>query len=195
MSFENTVEKREIACYEQSLLFPPFLQTFHHFCHIWNFRLQTISIWEGLNLLFGKDLTLSWKSVQLTILNLMKMAEGYPYGEKTMREKEKLLVTSYFSFSHSVFKILVLQTRKNQGMFWKGLTFSETSPGFCVSVDQVFWKCCGKRRNCSKPAISPFPTIFSTRLKNLLPFSSSQKLLSANSLSFEESKICCLGKG
>ena len=34
---------------------------------------------------------------------------------------EKLLVTSNFSFSHSVFKRLVLQTHKNQGLFGKGL--------------------------------------------------------------------------
>ena len=37
-----------------------------------------------------------------------------------MWEKEKLLVTSNFSFSHSVFKRLALQTRKNQGLFGKG---------------------------------------------------------------------------
>ena len=36
-------------------------------------------------------------------------------------EKEKLLVTSNFSFSHGVLKRLVLQTRKNQGLFGKGL--------------------------------------------------------------------------
>ena len=36
-------------------------------------------------------------------------------------EKEKLLVTSNFSFSHSVFKRHVLQIRKNQGLFGKGL--------------------------------------------------------------------------
>ena len=35
--------------------------------------------------------------------------------------KEKLFVTSNFSFSCSVFKRLVLQTRKNQGLFGKGL--------------------------------------------------------------------------
>ena len=35
--------------------------------------------------------------------------------------KDKLLVMSNFSFSHSVFKGLVLQTRKNQGLFGKGL--------------------------------------------------------------------------
>ena len=41
---------------------------------------------------------------------------------------EKLLVTSNFSFSHSVFKRLVLQTRKNQGLFGKGLNVSYQSP-------------------------------------------------------------------
>ena len=36
-------------------------------------------------------------------------------------EKEKLLVTSNFSISYSVFKRLVQQTYKNQGLFGKGL--------------------------------------------------------------------------
>ena len=51
------------------------------------------------------------------------MAESYPNRQKTLREKEKdkLLVTSNFPFSNSVFKRLVLQTRKNQGLFGKGL--------------------------------------------------------------------------
>ena len=35
------------------------------------------------------------------------------------REIARLLVTSNFSFSHSVFKRLVLQTRKNQGLFFR----------------------------------------------------------------------------
>ena len=61
------------------------------------------------------------KSLQMTISNLMKMAETSPNGLKTLWEKEKLLVTSNFSFSHSVFKRFVLQTRKNQGLFGKGL--------------------------------------------------------------------------
>ena len=38
-----------------------------------------------------------------------------------MREKEKLLITSNFSFSHIVFKRLILRTRENQGLFGKGL--------------------------------------------------------------------------
>ena len=52
----------------------------------------------------------------------MKIEESYPNRKKTVREKEKLLVTSNFSFSHSVFKRLVLQTRKNHGLFGKGMS-------------------------------------------------------------------------
>ena len=50
------------------------------------------------------------------------------YGRKFSKRvensvgKEKLLVTSIFSFSHSVFKRLLLQTHKNLGLFEKGLT-------------------------------------------------------------------------
>ena len=57
----------------------------------------------------------------MTISSSMKMAESSPNGWKTLLEKEKLLVSSNFSFSHSVFKKLVLLTRKNQGLFGKGL--------------------------------------------------------------------------
>ena len=51
------------------------------------------------------------KNLQTTISNLMKMTECYPNRYKTLWEKEKLLVTSNFSFSHSVFKRLVSQGR------------------------------------------------------------------------------------
>ena len=57
----------------------------------------------------------------------MNMAESSPNGQKTLWEKEKLLVTSNFSFTHSVFKRLVLQTCKNQGLFEKGLTVNTKS--------------------------------------------------------------------
>ena len=49
------------------------------------------------------------------------MAENYPKGEETLWEKDKLLVTSNLSFSHSVFKKFVLKTCKNQGLFGKEL--------------------------------------------------------------------------
>ena len=54
----------------------------------------------------------------------MKMEYSSPNGlkkKKTLGEKEKLLITSNFSFSHSVFKRLVLQTHENQGLLGKGL--------------------------------------------------------------------------
>ena len=49
------------------------------------------------------------------------MAESSLNGYKTLWEKEKLFVTRNFSFSRSVFKRLLLQTHKNQGLFGKGL--------------------------------------------------------------------------
>ena len=50
------------------------------------------------------------------------MAVSSPNRKKTLWEKEKLLVTSNFSFSHSVFKRPAQQTRKNLGLFGKGLS-------------------------------------------------------------------------
>ena len=44
------------------------------------------------------------ESLQTTILNLMKIPESSLNGWKTLWVKEKLLVTSNFSFSHIVFK-------------------------------------------------------------------------------------------
>ena len=51
----------------------------------------------------------------------MKMAESYPNRQKTLWEKEKLLVTSNFSFSHSVFKRLVSQGRQKVSLCGNGL--------------------------------------------------------------------------
>ena len=74
------------------------------------------------------------------------------------------------------------------------LILSQTSPCFYVSAVQVFRKHHGQRRNCSQWAISPFPSVFSTLVENFLRFSSNLKSSTANPFSFEESKICCLGK-
>ena len=51
----------------------------------------------------------------------MEMMESFQKEEKTLWKKEKLVVTSNSSFSNSVPERLVLQTCKNQGLFWKGL--------------------------------------------------------------------------
>ena len=49
-------------------------------------------------------------------------------------------------------------------------SLSKTSPVFYLPAEQIFWKHCGKRRNCSSRAISPFPTLFSNLLENFRPF-------------------------
>ena len=58
--------------------------------------------------------------LQTTISNLIKMAESSQNDYENLSEKEELLGTSNFSFSRTVFKRLVLQTRINQGLFGKG---------------------------------------------------------------------------
>ena len=69
---------------------------------------------------------------------------------------EKLLVTSNFSFSYSVFKRLVLQTRQNQGLSVKGLNVAEMTIFLLVkSIKQ-----CGKWKKYWLPALSPFSTMF-----------------------------------
>ena len=56
------------------------------------------------------------------------MAETSPNGWKALWEKDKLLITSNFSFSQSVFERLVLQILKNQGLFGKGLMTTKKKP-------------------------------------------------------------------
>ena len=59
------------------------------------------------------------------------MTENSPKGWKTLWEKEKLLVTSNFSFSRSVFKRSILQTREKQGLVCerlKAIEWEEMSP-------------------------------------------------------------------
>ena len=57
----------------------------------------------------------------MTISNLTKLEESYPNREKTLWEKEKLLVTSNFSFSHCVFKRLVSPGRQKVSLCGNGL--------------------------------------------------------------------------
>ena len=58
----------------------------------------------------------------------MKMAESSSNMSKILWEKEKLLIMSNFSFSPSVFKRLLLQTCKNQALFWNGLNKKKSHP-------------------------------------------------------------------
>ena len=52
----------------------------------------------------------------------------------------------------------------------RALTHSHTMTPFDAPRKQAFSKHSGNRRNCLSRAISPFPTVFSTRLDNFLPF-------------------------
>ena len=58
----------------------------------------------------------------MTIFKFDKNGKKFFKRVKNAVGKEKLLVMSNFSLFHSVFKRLVLQTRKIQGLFGKGLT-------------------------------------------------------------------------
>ena len=65
----------------------------------------------------------------------------------------------------------------------------------------LFLRACSKRllktlleKEKLQRAISPFPTLFSTRLDTFLPSSSNWKLSAANSFSLEKSKMLRLGK-
>ena len=82
------------------------------------------------------------------------MAESYPKGKKTLWEKEKLLVMSNFSFSHSVFKRLVSQGRQKASLCRNELNVAKMVTSifsFSHSVFQslVLYGCC-KSGFCGK---------------------------------------------
>ena len=104
-------------------------------------------------------------------------------GKKIVSKLQKLLkkwkyyVPLSIDLEHNALPLSICLSVQNFVNFF--LTLSETSPGFYVSALRVFWKHCGKRRNCS----------FSHSVFYLFGE------LSANSFSLEESKSCCLRKG
>ena len=96
----------------------------------------------------------------------------------------EMQISARFDKPRSILCLVIIQTRfglPTDGATWakqytptsmKGgikmvLTLSQTSPGFHMSAVYVFWKHCGKRRNCSWRAISLFPSVFSSHLDNL----------------------------
>ena len=56
---------------------------------------------------------------------------------ESIREKEKMLVTSIFSFSHNVFKRSLLQGCEKLGLCGKELILSQTSTEDYVSAVEV----------------------------------------------------------
>ena len=76
--------------------------------------------------------------------------------------------------------------------YLKALTLSQTSPVFLRVCRTNLENTVGKGDIVCDSAISPFPTVFSTHLVNLLPISLNLKLSFANSFTLVKSKICCL---
>ena len=165
---------------------------------------------------------------------------------KTLWEKVKLLITSNFSFSHSLFypfrklsailinfKTVVCKLfqflRVKSLLFRKGLTLSQTTNFRLFQLErdsrrqfQILYKWqkvaktgrkhCGKRRNCSLRAISPFPSVFKRIVlltcKNLGLFGKGLIVLSSSQIAifipfknkfyqleqFQQDFFCCLKK-
>ena len=82
------------------------------------------------------------------------------------------------------------------GIVWKRVNPFPNKPWFwhvcSTSLLKTLWE---KEKLLLKRAISPFLTVFSTHLKNFLPFSSNLKLSSANYFSLHQSKTLSFGKG
>ena len=77
----------------------------------------------------------------------------------------------------------------------KGLTFSQTSPGFYLSAVYSFKDTVGKGEIARYEQFLLFsPCFFLTNLESFLPFLSNLKSSYATSFSLEESKSCRLGK-
>ena len=99
-TLENTVGKGEIARNEQFLLFPQrflaFSRTSRHFPQIQNCRLQPLSLWKRLKLVV-------WEKVNPFQNKPWFYVSAVQVFWKRCGEKEKLLILSNFSFSHSVF--------------------------------------------------------------------------------------------
>ena len=90
-----------------------------------------------------------------------------------------------------------LSYKTSKGMKSQNSSFNPfpNKPWFMCLQCKTFENTVGKGEIARNEQISPFPTLFSTCLKNFLPFSSDLKLSSANSFSLEESKILSFGKG
>ena len=56
-----------------------------------------------------------------TLIWLVENGRKFCKSAENILGKGEIAQKSNFSFSHSVFKRLVPQTSKNQGLFWKGL--------------------------------------------------------------------------
>ena len=114
--------KEEIARNKQLLLFPPcFLAAWKTFCHfhqVYNCCLQTLWVYKSLKFVVCETVNPFLKNIIADLSNFKafcrRKVNPFPNKPwflrvcstsllKTLWEKEKLLVTSNFSFSHGLF--------------------------------------------------------------------------------------------
>ena len=135
-TYEKIVGKGENADNHHFLLFPQLLSSLPK-TNFSSLVTLTLSSSNALNLdqskilLFGKDLTQKKVADDNFKFDengskLSKRVENIVGKGEIAREKEKLLVTSNFSFSHSVFKRLVSQGCQKVSMCGNGL-----NPAIC----------------------------------------------------------------
>ena len=143
-SFANTVEKGEIACNEQFLLFPEcllsFWKTFCHFHRIQNCRLQILWVWKSLNFII-------WEKVNL-LSNDKSLAWPNVKGFADNTNDEICLLTFCQMTNVKLFQTERVCRRQFQ-IWWKWQI-----------VLQISRRHCGNRRNCLLQAISPLPCVF-----------------------------------
>ena len=110
----------------------------------------------------------------------------------------KLAMKTNASFAQAKLNItniyMKVQISDTKELLFMPATFPKQALAFTCLQNKSYGNTVRKKK-CSSQAISPLPTVFSTHLKNFLPFSSNLRLLSTNSFSLESPKICCLGKG
>ena len=74
--------------------------------------------------------------IKYDVKNMNKWGYNYLIGLKTLWEKEKLLVTSNFSFSHNVFKSCLLLMRQNEYLWNRGLGYNYLSSVTAFKLNQ-----------------------------------------------------------
>ena len=108
---------------------------------------------------------------------------------------EEFVVTSNFSFSYIVFKRLVRQSYKIQGLCGKELPITTQSLLLTPLRKKPLENIVGKRGKMLVTSIFSFPTMFSTLHKTNFKFSVIFILSSANAFNLGKPKILSFGNG
>ena len=115
---------------------------------------------------------------------------------KTLQEKEKMLLTSFFFFSHNVVYPIMEKLHHLSHIKISSHAFNpfQNKTWFLHVCSRSSLKTLRQKEKLLLRAISPFPSVFSTCSESFLPFSSNSKMSSANSFSIDQSKIMLFAK-